>query len=246
MGPFAAVAVGASDPSGERGLALDLRTFQALGVAGRPVVAAVGAGDAEGAGPAYQLPAATVAAQLQRALRGLRNPAVKASILETVPLLRLVGRLLREAGSDVVVDSGPECGPGLAGLRSAAAATALAEFLPVAALVLVRPEEAQRLCGLPVRTEAEAKAAARRIQALGPRAVLVRWEPSPPGTGEAAGLLDGHTWRCLAHGTPGGGPAAPFSLGAAVTAWVARGETLPDAVDRAFRFLCEEAGRKGT
>lgn len=237
MGPAFAVTVGASDPSGERGLALDLRTFQALGVAGRPVVAAVGSWDADGAAPAFQLPSATVSAQLQGALRGLRNPAVKVPILETVPLLRLVSRLLREAGAEVVVDSEADSGSGFGALRSASAAAAVADLLPTAALVIVRPPDADRLCGLPVRTEAEAKAAARRIQSLGPRAVLVRWGADPPLGEEAAGLLDGHTWRCVAKGLPPGGRVPSVSLGAAITAWVARGETLPDAVDRALLLL---------
>ena len=48
------------------------------------------------------------------------------------------------------------------------------ELLPLAAVVTPNAPEAEALTGRPVRTEAEAREAARRLHDLGPRAVIVK------------------------------------------------------------------------
>jgi hydroxymethylpyrimidine/phosphomethylpyrimidine kinase len=95
--------------------------------------------------------------------------------------------------------------------------------------------EASLLAGFPIRGEADAKRAARAIQALGPRAVLIKGGHAE-GDVFVDGLLDGRTWHAFSSPRIGerAVPGAGDALSAAITAFLARGETLPDAVERAL------------
>ena len=211
MFPHAALTIAAADPAGAGGLQGDLAVFAALGVKGSSVLTAVAPRSAPAAGVLHELPAPAVRAQLESLAAGPRPAAVK------------VGFVSR---------SGPRLltAPSWAALRR--------ELLPAAALVTPNLPEASLLAGFPIRGEADAKRAARAIQALGPRAVLIKGGHAE-GDVFVDGLLDGRTWRAFASPRIGESavPGAGDALSAAITALLARGETLPDAVEQALAFV---------
>jgi hydroxymethylpyrimidine/phosphomethylpyrimidine kinase len=112
------------------------------------------------------------------------------------------------------------------------------ELLPLASLITPNLPEASVLAGFAIRNEADAKRAARAIQGLGPRAVLIKGGHSE-GSEIVDGLLDGRTWHLYHHERletvhlHGVG----CTLSAAITAWLARGETLPEAVARGLDYV---------
>jgi hydroxymethylpyrimidine/phosphomethylpyrimidine kinase len=232
-----ALAISAADPDGGL-LAADLLAFQALGILGSGVVTALTAFGIRQAGPAYDAPMSILRPSLEGALVATPPRSVKIGILTTVPAVRTVARALSAVSVPVVVDPGFVPRSGVRLLRSTVVDAVVRDLLPSAALVTLNLLEASALAGFAIRSDGEAKVAARRIQALGPSAVLVTGGCAE-GETVVDGLLDGRTWHRfesprsdIPHACGAGG-----LLSAAVTAWLARGETLPDAVQRAIAFV---------
>jgi hydroxymethylpyrimidine/phosphomethylpyrimidine kinase len=233
-----ALTVAAADPTGAAGLQGDLAVFAALGVRGMSILTAVAARSGPAPGVLHELPAPAVRAQFQ-SLAGEPAPAaVKVGFLAKTPVVRLVAADLARRGVPTVIDpvlvsrSGPRL------LAAPSWAAFLRELLPVAALVTPNLPEASLLAGFPVRGEADAKSAARAIQALGPRAVLIKGGHAE-GDVFVDGLLDGRTWHSFSSPRIGETAVAGAgeALSAAITGFLARGETLPDAVALALRHV---------
>ncbi len=232
-----ALAISAADPGGGL-LATDLLAFDVLGVLGSGVVTALTSHGIRQAGPSHDAPVAILNAALEAAL-AIRPPSsAKVGLLTTVPAVRTVARALASSPFPIVIDPGFVPRSGVRHLRSTVVDTLVRDLLPLAALVSLNLLEASALAGFAIRSEADAKVAARRIQSLGPSAILITG-----GCAEGAtvidGLLDGRTW----HRFESPRSDAPLACGAggllsaAIAAWLARGETLPDAVARAITFV---------
>jgi hydroxymethylpyrimidine/phosphomethylpyrimidine kinase len=236
--PRTALTIAASDPSGSGGLQGDLAVFAALGVGGASVLTAVAARSGPAAGVLHEIPAAAVRAQLEALSAGRAAAAVKVGFVAKTPVVRLVAADLSRRGVPAVVDPVlvSRSGPQLLGAPSWGAF--LRELLPAAALVTPNLPEASLLAGFPIRGDADAKRAARAIQALGPRAVLIKGGHAE-GEVFVDGLLDGRTWRTFTSPRVGGRavPGAGDALSAAIAAFLALGETLPDAVEHALAWV---------
>ena len=233
-----ALTVHAADPTGTAGLQGDLAVFAALGVRSASVVTAVAARTGGGAGVLHEIPAPAVRAQLEALALGPRPTAAKVGFLSRTPVVRLVAAELSRRAVPYVVDPVlvTRTGPRL--LAAPSWSAFLRELLPGAALVTPNLPEASLLAGFAIRGEADAKRAARAIQARGPRAVLIKGGHAE-GDVLVDGLLDGRTWRAFASPRLGewAVPGAGDALSAAITALLAKGETLPDAVEEALSFV---------
>lgn len=233
-----ALTVHAADPTGTGGLQGDLAVFASLGVRAASVVTAVVSRSGAAAGVIHEMPAPVVRAQLEALSEGPVPAAAKVGFVSRTPVVRLVAADLARRGVTVVVDPAlvTRAGPRL--LAAPSWTAFLRELLPTAALVTPNLPEASLLAGFPIRNEADAKRAARAIQAHGPRAVLIKGGHAE-GESVVDGLLDGRTWRVFSGPRLRGGPVpgAGDALSAAIAAFLARGETLPDAVEHALDFV---------
>ena len=232
-----ALAISAADPGGGL-LAADLLVFEALGILGSGVVTALTAHGIRQPGPAHDAPTAILRPSLESALSTRPPFSVKVGLLTTVPAVRTVAKVLASVSVPLVVDPGFGPRSGVRLLRSTVVEAVVRDLFPSAALVVLNLLEASAIAGFPIRNEADTKTAARRIQAFGPSAVLVTGGCAE-GPSVVDGLLDGRTWhrfessRCdLPPGCGAGG-----LLSAAITGWLARGETLPDAVSRSMALV---------
>jgi hydroxymethylpyrimidine/phosphomethylpyrimidine kinase len=114
------------------------------------------------------------------------------------------------------------------------------ELLPLAHVVTPNLKEAEILAGMPVRSVDDMRVAAARIRQLGARAVLVKGGHLS-GDDAVDLLVDSNgerTWsraRIDTRNTHGTG----CTLSAAITACLARGDALEDAVDHAVRFVAK-------
>jgi len=171
-----ALAIAGLDPSGGAGLCADLRSFEAAGVWGAAVCAALTVQSTRGVRAVRAVPAALVLDQAREVLEDARVRAVKTGALGSAANARAVVTLLHEhPGLPFVVD--PVMIPSR---RTGAGATLHGRTLaPLRALALaatlVTPNlaEAAALLGEPV-SEAEARDAAAALVAAGARAALVK------------------------------------------------------------------------
>jgi hydroxymethylpyrimidine/phosphomethylpyrimidine kinase len=233
-----ALSVHAADPTGTAGLQGDLAVFASLGVRAASVVTGIASWSGAASGVLHEVPAPAVRAQLDALAEGPEPAAAKVGFVGKTPVVRLVAADLARRGIPVVVDPVLVTRPGPRLLPAPTYAAFLRELLPAAALVTPNLPEASLLAGFAIRSEADAKRAARAIQSHGPRAVLIKGGHAE-GDIVVDGLLDGRTWRAFAAPRLGLGPVpgAGDALSAAITALLARGETLPDAVERALEFV---------
>jgi hydroxymethylpyrimidine/phosphomethylpyrimidine kinase len=231
--------IAGSDSGGGAGIHADLKTFHAFGVFGTSAITAITAQNTIGVRAVHPVPLAIVRAQIDAVAEDLRPAAVKTGMLATAELVETVARGLVEHGLErYVLDPVMVATSGDRLLDTDAEGALVRELLPHAWLVTPNLHEARILTGHEIHTLSGMRAAAHVLVELGARAALIKG--GHLAREEAIDLLwDGReerVWRrerLPARDTHGTG----CTLSAAVTAGLARGATLPDAVDRAIRFV---------
>ena len=231
------LSVAGSDSSGGAGTQADLKTMLALGVHGMSVVTAVTAQSSRGVSGIWPLPADAVRAQLDAVLGEIGVDAVKTGMLATASAVSVVVDRLRGISAPVVVDPVAVSSSGTALLDSEGVAVLRAELLPLADVVTPNLAEVEQLTGVTVRREADLRAAADAVLALGPTWVLVTGGHLE---GDAVDLLtDGTCHHVLRAGridsrhTHGTG----CTLASAIAARLALGDDVPAAVVAAKEFV---------
>jgi hydroxymethylpyrimidine/phosphomethylpyrimidine kinase len=234
-----ALTLAGSDSGGGAGIQADLKTFQAFGVFGTSAITALTAQNTTGVHGVHPVPLAMVEAQLLAVVEDLAPRAVKSGMLASAELVELVAGLFPRLGlTTYVLDPVMVATSGDRLLEEAAEGAIRRHLLPMAALVTPNLEEARILTGLPVEGLEGQREAARALVELGAHAALVK---GGHGRGDQVVdlLWDGKTERIWEHPrlatrhTHGTG----CTLSAAITAGLARGDTLEAAVGTGLDFV---------
>lgn len=234
-----ALTIAGSDPSGGAGIQADLKTFHQFGVYGEAVLTLLTVQNTMRVDRIECLSAEFVMEQLRAVLEDIPPAAAKTGALGNVAIVEAIAAAAAEFSFPLVVDP-VMIGKHGAALVSADARVAIAaSLMPRAALVTPNLHEATALSGVEIRDVAGMRAAALRLRQMGAQSVLVKG-------GHLAGiatdvLLDGDDWyefpapRIETIHTHGTGCA----LSAAITAEMAGGSAIPNAVARAKAFIWE-------
>ncbi len=246
--PARALTIAGSDSGGGAGIQADLKTFAALGAYGMSAITAITAQNTIGVQAAYELPTSLIAAQIESVISDIGVDVAKTGMLSSPAIIEVVAEHVRRWRLRLVVDPVMVAKSGDALLQPQAVATLRSVLLPLAEVVTPNLPEAAVLIGQPITSIAEMRAAARAIHALGPRAVVIKGghlEEDGAGSGPSASsqaldiLFDGETMHELVaprYATPHThGTGCTFS--AAITALLARGLPLVDAVEGAKRYI---------
>jgi len=237
-----ALTIAGFDPSGGAGVVADVKTFTAFGCFATAAVTSLTFQNTTGVFGATHETAATVRAQVSPVIEDFHVAGVKMGMLPTREVILEVARLLRETNlreASPVVDPVVRSTSGFDLIDDDALAALKSELLPLAALVTPNIPEAERLTGLSIETEDDMRRAALLLREMGARAVLVKGGHL---TGDAVDVLDDagevrlfRTPRIETDATHGTG----CTLAAAITACLARGMNLADAVGAAKHFVTE-------
>jgi hydroxymethylpyrimidine/phosphomethylpyrimidine kinase len=228
-----AVTIAGSDSGGGAGVQGDLKTFSALGVYGASVITALTAQNSKGVSAIHEVPREFVAAQIDAVFSDLPVGAVKIGMLANTSVIEAVAAgLKRWNQTNVVLDPVMIATSG-ARLLQSRAVDALRRILVSYAAVITPnlPEAADLLESPPARNETEMCDQARRLLALGAKAVLIK---GGHGHGpESVDLLVNATQvirlataRIATENTHGTG----CTLSSAIAAGLAKGYNLHDAV----------------
>jgi len=170
-----ALTIAGSDSGGGAGIQADLKTFTAFRVFGLSVLTAVTAQNSLGVQGVFNLPPEFVARQIDSVLSDFGADAVKIGMLSSAPIIEAVAaRLGAHRHGSVVLDPVMIAKSGDPLLEPAARTALIKTMLPLADLVTPNLPEAAALADMTVDDERAMVDAARRIFALGPRAVLVK------------------------------------------------------------------------
>lgn len=163
------------DPSCGAGVAADLKTFAAHGCYGVAAITSVTVQNTQGCEAVYNTPAAELSAQLGALTRDCAIDAVKIGMLGNRANAAAVAEFL-EANkfAHVVLDPVFKASSGAELLDAAGVKFLSAELLKHATVVTPNISEAETLTELPIKDLAGMEAAARKLVAMGARAVIVK------------------------------------------------------------------------
>jgi hydroxymethylpyrimidine/phosphomethylpyrimidine kinase len=242
--------IAGTDSGGGAGVAADLATFGAHGVWGALAVTGVTAQDTRAVHVATAMDPSLVRAQIEAVMGDIGVDAAKTGMLANAAIVSAVAACVQDlAIGPLVVDPVLVATSGGTLLEGDAVRTLLDELVPLATVLTPNGLEAAVLTGITVDSRSAAEEAARSLVALGAQAVLVKGGHLDLGDGRAADCLvvagSSPQWfdgpRLDVTTTHGTGCV----LSAAITARLARGEDLVEAIGGAKSFVTRamEAGR---
>jgi hydroxymethylpyrimidine/phosphomethylpyrimidine kinase len=235
-----ALTIAGSDPSGGAGIQADLKTFHQFGVYGEAVITLLTVQNTRQVDRVECLPPDLVIQQIDAVVGDIPPGAAKTGALGNAALVEAVAMRARSFGFPLVVDPVMISKHGAPLMAEAARDAVVRLLLPCAFLVTPNLHEAAVLTGLRVSSAAEMADAGARLRRMGARNVLVKGGHLE---GEATDLLvpeDGtveifSSSRIDTPHTHGTG----CTYSAAITACLAQGMVLTDAVRRAKAFITE-------
>ncbi len=235
-----ALTIAGSDPSGGAGIQADLRTFWDFGIYGLSVITSATAQNTTGVWALHPLPARFVARQIEAVLTDIEIQAVKTGMLHRGSIVKAVcQKLKRYKVQNLVVDPVMTATSGTALLDPQAVELLRTDLLPLAKIVTPNLFEAQILVGTkPVRTVDEMRRAAEGLWKLGPQFVLVKGGHLEDQAVDI--LFDGSRfWEFRAERISPGVHGTGCVFSAAITAGLAQGWNVPEAVERAKEFITQ-------
>lgn len=233
-----ALTIAGSDSGGGAGIQADLKTFAALGVFGTSAITSVTAQNTVGVQGVHDLPPEFVGRQIDSVLEDIAIDAAKTGMLSIAAIIDVVAAKVKAYGIErLVVDPVMVAKGGAPLLQPDAVKVLIEHLLPLAFVVTPNVPEAEVLWGKRIVGLDEMRQAARQIHSLGPRYVVLKGGHL---RGRAVDLLfDGSGFTEFdaeridtlhTHGT-----GCVFS--AAITAELAKGGPVPEAIATAKRFI---------
>jgi hydroxymethylpyrimidine/phosphomethylpyrimidine kinase len=235
--PRVALTIAGSDPSGGAGIQADLKTFHQFGVYGEAVITLATVQNTRRVSRIEVLPPDLVAEQIEAVVSDIPPQAAKTGALGNPQVILAVARMAAHFEFPLVVDPVLISKHG-ARLLSNDGERAMRTLLARAALVTPNIPEAEALSGAAIQSEDDLREAAVRILEFGCAAVLVKGGHSE--SSEAMDLLVTSSSvdrfsrpRLSSANTHGTG----CTLSAAITACLARGFSLPAAIEAAKDYI---------
>lgn len=232
-----ALTIAGSDPSGGAGIQADLKTFQRFGVYGEAVITLITVQNSIAVSRVETLEPDLIAQQVHAVVSDIPPAAAKTGALGSAEIVEAVAELAVSFPFPLIVDPVMVSKHGARLLPSEAEDALRRKLLPRAFLITPNIPEAEVLTGATIRNERDMENAARQLLDFGCKAVLIK-----------GGHLEGEPVDVLRSGAgvrtfSGKRIDTPHTHGtgctysAAITAGLALGKSLPDAVSDAKSFV---------
>lgn len=238
-----AMTIAGSDTSGGAGMAADLKTFEELNVYGMTALTVIVAQNPHNNWDheIYPIDIKIVEKQLETILAGIGIDAMKTGMLGSAELVELVARTIdRFQLRNVVIDPVMVC-KGIDTIMVPDAAAAIKQLLIKRADVITpNTLEAAYLADMPqVKSLEEIKEAAGKIKELGAKYVVIKGGERMENDEAIDVLYDGkeYTEMAVKKIYPSYNHGAGCTYSAAITAGLANGMTVPEAVHQAKSFI---------
>jgi len=236
-----ALTIATSDSGGGAGIQADIKAIQANGVFALSVLVAITAQNTKVVSMVHPLPREIIEAQIDTVFDDFEINGLKTGMLFSAEIVEIVSTRLRALKAhNLVIDPVMISKSGAVLLKPNAIDRMKRNLFPLAAVVTPNTHEAERLAEMKIDTIDDIKEAARRIHGLGCRSVLITGGhfAAAPATDL---LFDGKTFTTIpgefietrnTHGTG-------CTYSAAITAQLAKGRPLEEAVKAAKRYVTE-------
>jgi hydroxymethylpyrimidine kinase / phosphomethylpyrimidine kinase / thiamine-phosphate diphosphorylase len=232
--------IAGSDSGGGAGIQADIKAITLLGSYAASVLTALTAQNTRGVSSIHGLPPSFVIDQLDTVLSDIQIDVIKTGMLHTPAIISALAERLGERLTllPLVIDPVMIAKGGATLMDRDATFVFNEQLLPQAYLLTPNIPEAERLLGTQIRSVAEMEQAARALHALGAANVLIKGGHLT-GQHSTDILFDGNECRSYTaervftsntHGTG-------CSYASAIAAFLAQGEPLASAVEKAKGFI---------
>ena len=239
------LSIAGSDPSGGAGIQADLKTASALGAYGMAVITALTAQNTQTVAGVSEVPADFVALQIDTIFADITPDAVKTGMLANAEIIDVVAAKAAEHSfRNLVVDTVMVAKSGDRLLRQDAVQAMREKLVPLAHVLTPNLPEAEDLVGRKLRTDEDIREAARELAAMGARNVVIKGGHREGDTVTDV-LFDGKAFHDFSgpriETTSTHGTGCTFA--SAIATFLARGESVRDAVGHAKEYLTEALRR---
>jgi hydroxymethylpyrimidine kinase/phosphomethylpyrimidine kinase len=232
------------DPSGGAGIIADIKTFSAFKCFAAAAVSSITFQNTVGVFGAEHQTAETVRRQVEPIIDDYEIAGLKTGMLPTREVIEETGKLIgRMRGAKLVVDPVVRSTSGFDLIDDDALRSLIRVLFPLSELVTPNRPEAERITGLAIETPGDVISAAKLMRSMGAKNVLIKGghlnEDASGGRKAIDHLFIGEIHHVLeadyvettaTHGTG-------CTLAAAITANLACGESLVDAVRISKKFV---------
>ncbi|WP_349409420.1 bifunctional hydroxymethylpyrimidine kinase/phosphomethylpyrimidine kinase [Pseudalkalibacillus sp. SCS-8] len=237
---YKALTIAGSDSGGGAGIQADLKTFQELEVYGMSVITAVTAQNTLGVQGVYPMTVEAVREQLKSIATDLEPDAVKTGMLFSPEIIESVAEAIEIYGwRKIVVDPVMIAKGGASLLQEEAVEALKLKLLPHAFVVTPNIPEAEALTGITIESVEDRMRVAEMLHGMGARNVVIKGGHSDDPKCANDLLYDGDQFyeykgvRKQTENTHGTG----CTFAAAITAELAKGRTVQEAVRVAKKFI---------
>ncbi len=232
------LSIAGSDCSGGAGIQADLKTFSAHGVFGMSVIVSVVAENTSRVIDIQDITPDMIKKQIDAVFEDIEVDAVKIGMLSTPACMEAVAeRILRYQPLNIVIDPVMYAKNGCALMQPESVDTLIKTIIPLADVLTPNIPEAEKISGLSIASVRDMETAARRIHAMGCKAVVIKG-------GHAVGspldvLFDGESFthfetaRINTKNTHGTG----CTFSSAIASELATGCTVKEAVQKAKAYV---------
>ena len=234
---YKCLSIAGFDGSGGAGIQADLKTFSALECYGMTVLTAIAAQNTCGVKSCYDIPLQCIQDQLETIFDDIRPDAIKIGMLYSAPIITLIADFLTQRAKNIPIVLDPvmlaKSGDPL--LKPDAIDALKTKLMPLCMLITPNLPEAEALVG----EQASTNALAQALLQLKSKAVLLKGGHAKGNTADDILLTqtgETHTLsseRIQSKNTHGTG----CTLSAAICSYLAKGESLLNACDKAKKYL---------
>ena len=234
------LSIAGSDSGGNAGIQADLRTFSALNTHGTSVITCMTAQNPELVKEVIPSPASFVESQLSTVLEYYDIQAIKTGMLFDAEIIHAISKILVDYKSiPLIVDPVMMSSSGAPLLKEDAIQALESKILPLASLITPNLDEAELLSGQRAQNPDQMENIARTLAENCGSSVLLKGGHLPGNAlvdvlyqnGRETIFIENE--RICTTNTHGSG----CTLSAAITAYVAGGLSIDDAVDKAITWL---------
>ena len=173
--PKICLTIAGLDPSGGAGIIADIKTFSAFGCFATAAIASITFQNTTGVFGAVHQTAETIRGQIEPVVEDFEVAAVKTGMLPTREVIEETARLIKANNlRNVVVDPVVRSTSGFDLIDNASLQVLIEMLFPLSTIVTPNIQEAERITGTTIRGEDNIENAARLIQSMGARNVLIK------------------------------------------------------------------------
>lgn len=234
-----ALTIAGSDSGGGAGIQADLKTFAAMGVHGASAITSITAQNTYEVRAIHDIPPEIIVSQIEAVADDLGVDAAKTGMLSNKYIIEAVAKTVDRYGFPLVVDPVMIAKSGAKLLKDDAIEVLIKELIPRACVITPNKPEAERITGIKIRSLDDARKAARVIvEEYGAKAAVVKGGHIGGEYSIDILYFNGRFYeyssrRILRNTTHGTG----CSFSAAITAGLAKGRSVPEAVEVAKKFI---------